>query len=147
MMAGIGPANTKPEMILRRGLHALGYRYRLHASGLPGKPDLVFPGARAVIFVNGCFWHGHDCHLFKWPSTRSEFWREKIGSNVSRDHRVRAQLAAVGWRIADVWECTLKGRERRPIEEVLAGCVAFLEGDDHFASIGTPSTIVPPESL
>lgn len=140
-MAGIGPANTKPELLLRRGLHALGYRYRLHDRRLPGKPDLVFPGRRAVIFVNGCFWHGHDCHLFRWPSTRSEFWQAKISGNVARDSRVRALLSAAGWRIADVWECTLKGRERLPLDEVLGRCVAFLEGDDRYTSIGSPSVV------
>ena len=145
-MAGIGPANTKPEMVLRRGLHALGYRYRVHARNLPGKPDLVFPGRRAVIFVNGCFWHGHDCHLFKWPSTRPDFWRDKIGGNISRDQRVREQLMVGGWRVADVWECTLKGRERLPIEDVLARCAGFLDGSEAYVSIGAPSTVPCPEA-
>ena len=84
MMAGIGPANTKPEMMLRRGLHAMGWRYRLHDPKLPGRPDMVFPGRKAVILVNGCFWHGHDCHLFKWPKSREQFWRHKISGNCAR---------------------------------------------------------------
>ncbi len=141
MMAGIGPANTKPEMILRRGLHALGYRYRLHARALPGKPDLVFAGRRAVIFVHGCFWHGHDCHLFRWPATRPEFWRAKIGGNIARDARVRNQLLADGWRVADVWECTMRGRERWPIGDVLGRCAAFLDSDEAYSSIGCSSTV------
>jgi len=136
MMAGIRGTNTRPEMLLRKGLHALGWRYRLHGRGIPGKPDLVFSGRRALIFANGCFWHGHDCHLFRWPKSRDEFWREKIGSNIARDLRVREQLLADGWRIAEVWECTLKGRERLPLEEVLAICDGFLRGEDRFCSIG-----------
>lgn len=140
-MAGIGPANTKPEMIIRRGLHALGWRYRLHAKELPGKPDLVFPSRKAVILVQGCFWHGHACHLFRWPGTREEFWRTKIAGNVARDRRVRDQLLALGWRVLEVWECTLKGRERWPVEDVLAACIMFLEGHAPFASIGADQTV------
>jgi DNA mismatch endonuclease (patch repair protein) len=144
MMAGIGPVNTRPELLLRRGLHALGYRYRLHDKRLPGKPDLVFPGRRAVIFVNGCFWHGHACHLFRWPSTRPDFWRKKIGGNISRDVRVREQIMALGWRIADVWECTLKGKERSPLASILEACVAFLNSDAAYISVGSPSTVTCP---
>jgi DNA mismatch endonuclease (patch repair protein) len=146
MMAGIGPVNTKPEMIIRRGLHARGWRYRLHARGLAGKPDLVFPGRRAVIFVQGCFWHGHDCVLFRWPSTRPEFWRAKIGGNIARDARVRATLAADGWRICDVWECTMKGRTRWPVEDVLAQCDAFLAGTAPFVSLGGAQTVTVEDS-
>lgn len=140
-MAGIGPANTKPEMLIRRGLHALGYRYRLHVKGLPGKPDLVFPGRRAAIFVHGCLWHGHDCALFRWPATREVFWRSKIAGNIIRDQKTTAQLINQGWRVLDVWECSLKGRERFPIEEVLARCAAFLDGTDIRASIGRDQTV------
>lgn len=140
-MAGIGAANTKPEMIVRRGLHALGWRYRLHVKDLPGKPDLVFPASKAVILVQGCFWHGHDCHLFRWPSTRDEFWRTKISGNVMRDRKVRGQLLNLGWRVLEVWECTLKGKHRRPIGEVLQECVTFLESDAPFASIGEDQTV------
>lgn len=141
MMAGIGPANTKPELIIRKGLHALGYRYRLHARDLPGRPDLVFPSRRAVIMVQGCFWHGHDCHLFRWPSTREAFWRDKIAGNIARDRRVRDQLLTLGWRVLEVWECTLKGRERRPVGDVLSECAAFLDGEAPFASIGRNQTV------
>lgn len=140
-MAGIRGTNTKPEMLLRKGLYSLGWRYRLHSRRLPGKPDLVFAGRRALIFANGCFWHGHDCHLFKWPKTREAFWRAKIRSNVARDQRVREQLINEGWRIALVWECTLKGRERLPLEEVLAACDAFLKSDDKLVSIGSEQRI------
>ena len=142
MMAGIGPKNTRPEMLIRRGLHAMGYRYRLHDRRLPGRPDLVFPGRRAVIFIHGCFWHGHDCGLFRWPSTRSEFWREKISGNIARDARVRLQLVGLGWRVLDIWECALRGRERQPPEEVLKACAVFLDGQESFSSIGVDRTVV-----
>lgn len=137
MMAGIRGKNTRPEMLLRKGLHARGWRYRLHGRDIPGRPDLVFAGRNALIFVNGCFWHGHDCHLFKWPKTRDTFWREKIGANVRRDIRVRQQLLDEDWRIAEVWECTLKGRERRPLEEVLTHCETFLGSEIAYCSVGT----------
>lgn len=142
MMAGIGPTDTKPELVIRKGLHALGYRFRLGRSYcengrlLPGRPDVVFPGRRAVIFINGCFWHGHDCSLFRWPATRPEFWREKITGNIARDTRVREALLSHGWRVLDVWECTLKGRCRQPSDEVISACVAFLEGSEVSAQIG-----------
>lgn len=140
-MAGIGPRNTKPEMMIRRGLHAMGYRYRLHDRALPGRPDLVFPSRRAVIFVHGCFWHGHACGLFRWPATRPEFWRAKISGNVARDARVRMQVTEAGWRVLDVWECALRGPDRRAPEAVLAACAAFLEGDAVFESVGEDRTV------
>lgn len=110
MMSGIRGKNTRPELYIRRALHARGFRYRLHMPGLPGKPDLVFPARRAVIFVHGCFWHGHDCPLFRLPSTRPDFWHEKIESNRIRDRRVKGELAALEWRQLDIWECALRGR-------------------------------------
>jgi DNA mismatch endonuclease, patch repair protein len=128
-------------MIIRRGLHALGCRYRLHVRSLPGTPDLVFPARRAVIMVHGCFWHGHDCALFRWPSTRAEFWRTKIGGNIARDARVRQQLHDLGWRMLEIWECALRGKDRMPLENVLAACAAFLEGSEAFCSIGRDQTV------
>ncbi len=130
MMAGIRGTNTKPELILRKGLHAQGFRFRLHDKGLPGKPDIVFPRYRAVIFAHGCFWHGHDCHLFKWPSTRPEFWQQKIGRNREVDARSEAALADAGWRRAIVWECALKGRTKLSLEEVIASCAEWLRSDE-----------------
>lgn len=141
MMSGIRGQNTRPEMIVRRMLHAAGYRYRLHDRSLPGKPDLVFPGRKAVIFVNGCFWHGHDCHLFRWPGTRTDFWRDKISTNVRRDRGTRGQLAEMGWRVGEIWECSLKGRERCAPAEVLAACVTFLEGPAERMSVGVDQTV------
>nr|WP_244621261.1 very short patch repair endonuclease [Bradyrhizobium symbiodeficiens] len=111
-MAGIRGKNTKPELVIRRGLHARGFRYVLHDNRLPGKPDLVFPKYRAVIFVHGCFWHGHSCHLFKLPSTRREFWRKKINRNRQVDHSAIVAVKDAGWRIATVWECSLKGKTK-----------------------------------
>ena len=125
MMSGIRGKNTKPELIIRKALHARGFRYRLHCK-LPGKPDLCLPKYRAVIFVHGCFWHGHDCHLFKWPSTRPEFWREKIGRNRAVDAAAETKLLADGWRVATVWECALKGRKRRAIEDIAEDCADWL---------------------
>jgi DNA mismatch endonuclease (patch repair protein) len=107
-MAGIKGKNTTPELFLRRALHAQGFRYRLGGCGLPGKPDLVFPGRRVVIFVHGCFWHRHECKYFKWPSTNTQFWREKLEGNVVRDQRVSAQLQGKGWTVLTVWECELR---------------------------------------
>lgn len=108
MMSGIRGKDTKPELIVRRGLHAMGLRYRLHDRNLPGCPDLVFPRYRAVIFVHGCFWHGHDCPAFKWPKTRPEFWREKISSNKARDLTQQKGLENSGWRVGVIWECEVK---------------------------------------
>ncbi len=130
MMSGIRGRDTKPEMLIRKGLHARGYRYRLHARTLPGRPDLAFPSRKAAIFIHGCFWHGHDCPLFKWPSTRAEWWRAKIEGNHARDRAVRAELADMGWRQLRVWECALKGRQRRDPDDLLDLVVDWLDGSD-----------------
>jgi DNA mismatch endonuclease (patch repair protein) len=135
MMAGIRAKDTQPEMAIRRGLHARGFRFRLHASRLPGKPDLVFPARRAVIFVHGCFWHCHQCHLFKWPSTRSAFWHAKILRNRAKDLETRAALEADGWRCLVIWECALKGRVRRPLEAILSSAAAWLKSSNRRAEI------------
>jgi DNA mismatch endonuclease (patch repair protein) len=127
MMSGIRSTNTRPEMILRQGLHRTGFRYRLHDRKLPGKPDLVFPRYNAVIFAHGCFWHGHNCHLFKWPSTRPEFWQAKIARNRVVDARSEAALTDQGWRLGIVWECALKGRARLKPSDVLGRCERWLE--------------------
>lgn len=129
-MAAIRGADTKPEMLIRRGLHARGFRYRLHDLKLPGKPDIVLPKHRAVIFVNGCFWHGHDCPLFRWPATRQEFWRAKITGNVERDARNIDMLIASGWRVAAVWECALKGRGKLPPEAVIDSLTRWICSGD-----------------
>jgi len=130
MMAGIKGKNTKPEMIIRKGLHRLGFRYRLHDSYLPGKPDMVFPRYKAVIFAHGCFWHGHSCHLFKWPSSNEEFWRTKIERNMEVDKQNIIRLQAMGWRTGIVWECALKGKYKINREEVIELCAQWLQTVD-----------------
>lgn len=127
-MSRIRGRDTKPELILRHGLHAAGFRYRLHARDLPGRPDLVFPRYHAVILVHGCFWHGHDCPLFRLPATRRSFWEAKIAANRARDARVHEQLLAAGWRVLTVWECSLKGSGRLLLPQLLGKCATFLRG-------------------
>ena len=129
MMSGIRGKDTKPELVVRRGLHALGFRYRLHDRRLPGKPDMVLPRWRAAIQINGCFWHGHDCGLFRWPGTRQEFWRSKIGRNVERDREVEAALDRAGWRVLTVWECALKGPARIGADAVVSRAADWLRSD------------------
>lgn len=127
MMSGIRGKDTRPEMIVRKALHAAGFRYRLHDKRLPGKPDLVFPRYSAVVFVHGCFWHGHDCHLFRFPATRTDFLREKIAGNVERDRQAVNQLRGTGWRVGTVWECALKGKTRLAAEEILRSLASWLQ--------------------
>ncbi|WP_132737891.1 very short patch repair endonuclease [Sphingomonas sp. PP-F2F-A104-K0414] len=134
-MAAIRGSHTKPELTIRKALHAAGLRYRLHAKDLPGKPDLVFPRHRAAVFVNGCFWHQHDCHLFRWPTTRDEFWRTKIGRNVENDARATAALRQLGWRVAIVWECALKGRTRLDERGAMQELAAWIRSDDYSMTI------------
>lgn len=107
-MARIRHKNTKPEMSVRQLAHALGYRFRLHRKDLPGKPDLVFPGRKAVIFVHGCFWHQHPdpaCNDGRPPKSRPEYWEPKLSRNIQRDEAAQAALRAAGWRVLVIWEC------------------------------------------
>ena len=109
MMSGIQGKDTKPELNVRRALHASGYRFRLHRKDLPGSPDIVMPGRRVAIFVHGCFWHAHQgCKYAKTPSTRTEFWTAKLQGNVDRDRRAADKLAEMGWRVLNVWECSTR---------------------------------------
>lgn len=128
MMRNIRGKNTKPEIIIRKGLHHRGFRYRLHNKLLPGKPDIVLARYHAVIFVNGCFWHGHECNLFKWPKSNSEFWKEKITANKERDKRNMGLLQKKGWRIKTVWECTIKGKNPAAIEREIDQLAAWIKG-------------------
>ncbi len=109
LMSRIRGQNTGIELEVRRGLHALGFRYRLGGAGLPGRPDIVLPRYRSVVFVHGCFWHGHDCQLFRWPKSRPEFWKDKISGNRERDNRVVTKLVELRWKVETVWECQLRG--------------------------------------
>lgn len=113
MMSKIRGKNTKPELLIRKALFARGFRYRLHSSKLSGKPDLVFTKYKSVIFINGCFWHGHDCHLFKWPKSNCDFWRQKIERNKIVDAQNNRSLKAIGWKVLVIWECSLKGKEKK----------------------------------
>ncbi|MCA7985383.1 very short patch repair endonuclease [Burkholderia vietnamiensis] len=108
MMSGIRGKNTKPELVVRKALYERGLRYRLHVRSLAGTPDLVFPRYKAVVFVHGCFWHRHNCALFKMPSSRTEFWTEKLDRNRERDREHMTKLLQDGWRVAVVWECSLR---------------------------------------
>ena len=107
-MAAIRGKDTKPEMVVRRAVHAAGFRYRLHQGDLPGRPDLVLARLKTVVFVHGCFWHHHTCQPDKWPKTRSEFWRKKIEANQARDARTTYFLRTAGWHVEVIWECELK---------------------------------------
>ena len=135
MMSGIRGKDTKPEMLIRKGLFRRGFRFRLHSKQLPGKPDLVFPRYHAVIFVHGCFWHRHYCRLFKWPKSNTKFWHEKITSNVQRDQRCYQKLSETGWRILIVWECAMKGKKDREIDKVLDNIELWLSSDTNNSEI------------
>lgn len=117
-MAAVKSWDTAPEVRLRKALHARGLRYRLHVKGLAGRPDLVFPGRKAVVFVHGCFWHGHDCGACRIPQTNREYWTGKIARNVRRDRESAATLSASGWRVATVWECALRGPRKHSLERI-----------------------------
>jgi len=111
-MRAVKATDTGPEMIVRRLLHKLGYRYRLHRKDLPGKPDIVFPGRKAIIFVHGCFWHGHDCKRgARTPKTNTKYWTNKIRRNVERGIQAIEDLEADSWRVLVVWECELRERD------------------------------------
>jgi DNA mismatch endonuclease (patch repair protein) len=111
-MSRIRSANTKPEMIVRSLLHRMGYRFRLHRKDLPGKPDIVLPKFKAIIFVHGCFWHRHtNCRYAYMPKSKQEFWETKFKSNVERDNKVRKQLEEKGWKNLIIWECELSDIE------------------------------------
>ncbi|MDH4099796.1 MAG: very short patch repair endonuclease [Nitrospirota bacterium] len=107
-MSRVRSADTGPELVVRRIVHAMGYRYRLHNDKLPGRPDLVFAGRQSVIFVHGCFWHQHGCAQYRMPRTRKSFWEPKLEKNVKRDNEVHSALRAMGWRVLIIWECETK---------------------------------------
>jgi DNA mismatch endonuclease (patch repair protein) len=107
-------------------MHRLGFRFRLHEKRLPGKPDLVFPRYKSVIFVHGCFWHGHECSMFKWPKSRAQFWRTKIEGNKLRDQRAVQMLEQLSWRYLIVWECEVKNKSTTEVESRLNECSNWL---------------------
>ena len=130
-MSSIRGKNTKPELTLRKGLFALGYRYRLHAK-LPGKPDILLPKHRAAIFVHGCFWHRHHgCRYATTPKTRTAFWKDKFDTNCARDRRNQTALQALGWRVAVVWECEI----RRDPEAAIGSVDSWLQSNEVFLEV------------
>ena len=110
-MSRIHSKNTKPEKIVRSMLFSMGFRFRINRKDLPGKPDIVLPRYKTVIFVHGCFWHRHDCKSATMPKSNTDFWEKKFSANVERDQRVKSELAFLGWKVITVWECELKDLE------------------------------------
>ncbi|HEY3374646.1 MAG TPA: very short patch repair endonuclease [Candidatus Aquicultor sp.] len=124
IMSRVTGKDTKPEMVVRRAVHGLGYRYRLHGKNLPGHPDLVLTRHKKIVFVHGCFWHGHEgCKRSKRPSSNTQFWNEKIDKTMRRDIKVEEELKALGWNVLVVWECETKNPEElmRKLERFLHG--------------------------
>lgn len=143
MMSGIRGKNTKPELVLRRGLFFRGFRYLTHDRRLPGTPDLVFPQYHAVVIINGCFWHGHGCHLFKWPKSNSNFWRAKILGNKKNDRKHQRMLRTAGWRVLTTWECAIKGPHRRPMQDFFDKVSTWIESNrKKYVLTGLPRKVV-----
>ncbi len=136
MMSGIRGKNTKPEIYIRKGLHALGFRYRLHANDVPGKPDILLPRYHAIINVHGCFWHWHGCRYCKPPSENADFWKNKITRNQFRDKKKLKQQIGAGWRCLVVWECAVrKSQKSRSLLNVVALAADWLSSNSRFAVI------------
>jgi DNA mismatch endonuclease (patch repair protein) len=130
MMSGIRGKDTKLELIVRKGLFHRGFRYRVHRRDLQGRPDVVLPKYRAVVFINGCFWHGHEgCPLFRWPETRRDWWRAKIDATRERDTRAAEALNRSHWRQAIVWECALSGKFRLNRDDAIDQLADWLKSD------------------
>ena len=138
MMSGIRGKDTKPEIVVRKLLHSEGFRFRLHRKDLPGRPDIVLPKYRTAILVHGCFWHGHDdCHLFRLPRSRTDFWQEKIAGNQARDRKNILLLHDLGWRTLEIWECALKGKLKLETGPIAERICAFLEGRERADEISS----------
>jgi DNA mismatch endonuclease (patch repair protein) len=129
-MSRIRGCDTKPEMLIRRGLHSRGLRYRLHDRKLPGRPDLVFPRYHTAVFVHGCFWHAHGCALSKLPATRQDFWLKKLEGNAARDRNAITALQAANWRVLVIWECALRGPGRSEDTIVLDSAARYIREDE-----------------
>ncbi len=128
-MSLIRSKGSAPELKLRKLIHGMGFRYRLHVRGLPGKPDLVFPSRKAIIFMHGCFWHRHEsCRLARWPKSKLDFWKPKLEENRKRDLRNQKELEKLGWRVLVVWECELSN-----LEDVSGKVKEFLESGENNA--------------
>lgn len=137
MMAGIKGKNTKPEILVRKLLHSLGFRFRLHNASLPGKPDIVLAKHRTVVFVQGCFWHGHaNCPIFRLPKSRTQFWADKINGNIRRDESSKDELIQKGWKVLYVWECAIKGRCRlSEVQLYQEICEGLKSGSSNFKEV------------
>lgn len=134
-MRAVRAKDTKPELFVRRLLHSAGFRYKLHVKVLPGTPDMVLPKHKVVIFVHGCFWHMHDCALFRLPATRNEWWLNKLSENRLRGEAAEDYLRELGWRVVVVWECSLKGDSKLEKKEILDTFTSWLSGSTSFLEI------------
>ena len=141
MMSGIRTKDTKPEVIVRKKLHSYGYRYRKNLKNLPGTPDIVLKKYGAVIQIYGCFWHGHNCHLFKWPKSNEEFWHTKINTNRKNDLKNQKKLLDDGWKILVIWECALKGKRKRDFDSIIDLISSWLLTEETFYQIAGNMTI------
>lgn len=140
MMSGIKGKNTSPELIIRKALHARGFRFRIHTAHLPGKPDLILPKFRAAIFVHGCFWHGHNCRYFKTPKTRTDFWMGKIEKNKVRDAMQIAKLNEAGWRTLIIWECAIRKMKSENSTSLIDTVTAWLSQNSTFRELDEQNT-------
>jgi DNA mismatch endonuclease (patch repair protein) len=131
LMSRIRGKETGIEVTVRKGLHRLGFRYRLGGAGLPGRPDVVLPKFRSVVFVHGCFWHGHDCSLFRLPKTRTAFWQAKIDANRERDSRKAEQLRRGGWSVHTIWECQIRNLTTSEVERVVRSLAAEIDRQEN----------------
>ncbi|MGI2259676.1 very short patch repair endonuclease [Shewanella sp. GXUN23E] len=149
-MSRIRGEDTRPEMWLRKRLHALGFRYRLHDKRLPGKPDLVFSKLHAVVLINGCFWHMHQCRYFQFPASSQvedrgpDWWRDKLIGNRQRDLQNHEKLRELGWRVLVLWECAIKGKHKMPEDTVMTGVIDWLKSDSHYLEIPFPEALSRP---
>ena len=141
LMSRIRGTNTQPELQIRHALFRRGYRYRLHRRDLPGNPDLVFPKFQAVIFVHGCFWHKHNCKLFRMPKTRTDYWSAKFEQNQLRDRKFSSALREQGWRCLTIWECALRGTNSIGVDRICDQVESWLNSEDTLMEIqGASST-------
>lgn len=125
-MAKVHSKNTIPEIKIRKALFNKGFRYRIHDKSLPGNPDIILPKYKAVIQINGCFWHGHNCYLFSWPKTNPEFWQTKISGNQKRDKKNNIELEKSGWRVLIIWGCALKGKNKISFDILIEQIITWL---------------------
>lgn len=130
LMSKIRAKNTHPELLVRSALFRLGFRFRIHSKKLPGSPDIVLPKYKAVIFIHGCFWHGHNCKSGKLPATNKEFWEPKIAKNQARDRLVLKELKEQGWKILTIWECSLKGSRKKPFDVLMREITNWLKREN-----------------